>query len=139
MLTPEQWKKLEISLRIPWGEARLRVDGYELTLQVQQVKPLRYAIVPFVNGFSRGVWLTKKEGEEWCAEARRFLPLKKLYLYSRAKLMKTKLPKKTMEEWASKHIEMRHPYWTSFAALKRHLVANNESIELAEETQRTGS
>ncbi len=134
-MTPEQWKKLEISLRIPWGEARLRVDGFDLTLQVQQVKPLRYAIVPFVNGFSRGAWLTKKDGEEWREEARRFLPLKKLYLYSRAKLMKTKLPKKTMEEWASKHIETRGICWTSFAALKRHLIANNESIEIAPETQ----
>jgi hypothetical protein len=128
-----EWKKVETTLRLPWGEARLRVDGFDLTLQVQQVKPLRYAIVPFVNGYHRGAWLTKKKGEEWCEEARRFLPLKKVFLYSRTKLMKTKLPKKTMEEWASLHIETRGLYWTSFAALKRHLVANNQSIELAGE------
>jgi hypothetical protein len=132
-LTADQWKRIEASLRNPWGEVKLRVDGYDLTLQVRQVKPLRYAIVPFVNGFNRGVWLTKKKGEEWCEEARRFLPLKKLYLYSKTKLMKTKLPKKTRDEWASKHIEIRGMYWTSFAALKRHLIANNQSIELAGE------
>lgn len=132
-LTPEQWKKVELVLRMPWGEARLRVDGFDLTLQVRQVKPLHYAIVPFVNGFHRGTWLTKKEGEEWCEEARRFLPLKKVFLYSRSKLMKTKLPKKKKEELASLHIETRGLYWTSFAALKRHLLANNESIELGQE------
>jgi len=132
-MTPEQWKQVEAQVRSPWGEVKLRVDGYDLQLQVHQMKPLHYAIVPYVNGFRRGVWLTKKEGEEWCEEARRFLPLKKVYLYSRAKLMKTKLPKKTKEEWASKHFETRFMYWTSFAKLKRHLIANNQSIELAEE------
>lgn len=131
-LTADQWKKIETSLRIPWGEARLRVDGYELTLQVQQIKPLRYAIVPFVNGFLRGVWLTKTEAGEWCEEARRFLPLKKVFLYSKTKLMKMKLPKKMMHEFSSKHFESRGFYWTSFGPLKRHLIANNESIELIE-------
>jgi len=134
-MTPGQWKEVEAKLNHPWGEARLRVDGYELTLQVQAVAALRYAIIPFVNGFNRGVWLSKNEAGEWCEEARRFLPLKKLYLYNRAKLAKLKLPKTMKEEMASKHIEARGPYWTSFAALKRHLIANNESIELAQDTQ----
>lgn len=132
-MTPEQWKKVEAQLRNPWGEAKFRVDGFLLTLQVHAIAPLRYGILPYVNGWNRGAWLTKNEAGEWCEEARRFLPLKKLFLYRRAKLMKTKLPKKTMDEWASKYIEARGLYWASFPALKRHLIANNKSINLVEE------
>lgn len=129
----EQWKEIEGRLSRGWGSVKLQVDGFDLTLEVRPVAPLRFAIMPFVNGVHRGAWYTKNEAGEWCEEARRFLPLKKLFLYRRTKLMKTKLPKKTIEEWASKYVETRGLYWTSFAALKRHLIANNKSIDLVEE------
>lgn len=128
MITPEQWKEIETSLNMPWGRVRLRVDGYDLELQVQQIEPLRFAIIPFVNGWSRGAWLSRNEAGEWCEEARRFLPIKRRCLFSAAQLKRA--GKKLAKVWRQKTFEHRSLYWTTFASLKRHLVANNESIEL---------
>lgn len=132
-MTPEQWQEIEKKLSHPWGiPVRLRVDGYDLTLAVRARKPLRFVICPFVNGYFRGEWLVHNQAGEWCEEARRFLPLKKRHLFSPARIKRLgkKLGKKL-----DKTYEHREPFFTAFAALKRHLIANNESIELVPETQ----
>lgn len=129
-MTPEQWKKIETQLTSPWGNVNLRVDGYDVTFQVQQIKPLRFVITVFVDGYSRAPWLLRSEAGEWCDEARRFLPLKKRCLYNTAQL---KRAGKMAKEFSRQVFEFRNFYWTSFTALKRHLIANNQSIELSEE------
>lgn len=126
-ITPEQWKEIEKQLSCPGGVARLRIDGYDLQFEVRPVKPLRWVIVPFVNGHSRGAWLSRNEDGEWHEEARRFLPLKIRCLFTAAQLAHA--GKKLAKELRQKKFEHRAFYWTSFAAMKRHLISNNDSIE----------
>jgi hypothetical protein len=130
-MTAEQWKEVETQLSWTGGVARLRIDGYDLQFEVRPTKPLRWVIVPFVNGYSRGAWLSRNDAGEWCEEARRFLPLKTRCLFTATELARA--GKKLAKELRQKKFEYRSYCWTSFAAMKRHLIANNESIELVEE------
>lgn len=129
MITDDEWKKVEAMLSHPWGGVRLRVDGYDLKLEVRPIERLRYVIVPFVGGFSRGAWMLRDEAGTWHEEARRFLPLRRRCLYTPAQLRRVR-NKKVAEKLRAQMFEYRLSYWTSFAALKRHLVANNKLIEL---------
>lgn len=134
-MTPEQWQEVEKRFRVPWGYAQLRVDGYDLRVEVRAIGPLRYVLVPFVNGWTRGAWLVRNDAGEWCEEARRFLPLKRHRLWTAAQVRRVgkRLAKKM--GLLNGHYEVRAGHWTSFGALKRHLIANNESIELTPETK----
>lgn len=128
-MTPEEWRKVDDALRYPWGRAKLRVDGYDVSLAVAALRPRRYVIVVYVNGYFRGEWITKK-GDEWPEEARRFLPLKRHRLFPEARLKG--LPKRSAAELRRKSYELRGYYWSSVGSLKRHFTANNSSIELVE-------
>lgn len=129
-MTPEDWKKVESELRLPFGRATLLVDGYELTLQVKEHKPLRFVICVYVNGWMKGEWLLND-----CEERRRFMRPKKCALYTpaqRAKLTKGFTKRQVAKYFADvdKKFDVFMPYWSSASSLKRHLVANNRSIEL---------
>lgn len=131
--TPAQWVEIEKALQMPGGHVKLRVDGYALTLAVHHVKPLRYGIGVYIDGRFLWAWILKQEGE-WCEEARRFLPLHRKHLYSAA--VRQRFEKAFGKRRAAKDsimtamYEWRSMYWTSFRPLKRHLLANNHSIEL---------
>ena len=131
-MTPEQWKIVEQRLIHHYGRTTLLVDGYDLSLVVCAIKPLRYAIIPYVNGELCGKWFTRRAGES-SEEARRFFPLKQRCLYPRAVIQK--LGKQAAALARRDVIEYHGVYWTRFTALKRHLIANNKSIELVEEPQ----
>lgn len=135
-MTAEQWKQVESTLASPWGSVKLRVDGYDLVLQVQQKKPLHFAITPYINGEFRGEWLGKQNGA-WAEEARRFLPLIRRRLFSAAALRHAakqagRHGKRVVADLRRDTYESRDWAWPSFAALKRHLLAHNTSIELVQ-------
>lgn len=129
-MTRDEWQQVERALTVPYGAAKLRIDGYELALCVQQVKPLKYAITPYVNGEFKGAWLLHD-----CEERRRFFRPVRSRLWSpklRASLKKVR--KATLKEMSIDPDTFGTYYvweWPSFGALKRHLIANNQSIELA--------
>ncbi|ABE45668.1 hypothetical protein [Polaromonas sp. JS666] len=131
-MTADDWKKVEAALQSPYGRAKLEVDGYALDLVVQQTKPLKFEIGFFVDGWFKGAWLMADSEER-----RRFCCPKQLSLYSpakKAKLLKG-LTKRAIAEYFPS-IDKKHTYysshWSRFAPLKRHLIANNKSIELKE-------
>lgn len=128
-MTPEQWRKVDVELMLPWGRVELRVDGYAVVLGVAQLRPRRYVIVVYVNGYFRGEWMLKK-GDQWPEEARRFLPLKRRRVFPESRLKG--VPKRVAAELRRESFEMRGYYWSSIGALKRHFIANNTSIELVE-------
>lgn len=137
-MTPEQWKQVESALASPWGRVNLRVDGYDLLLQVQQKTPLHFVITPYINGSFRGEWVVKHEGA-WADEARRFLPLIRRRLFRVADLRRAakhsgRGGERVVADLRRATFECRRWSWASFAALKRHLLAHNTSIELAKET-----
>lgn len=131
-MTPEEWKQVETALSGSFGVAKLRVDGYELWLVIEQAKPLKYVISVYVNGWMRGEWLMKD-----CEERRRFCCPRKTRLYMPAQ--KAKLTKGLGKRAIAKYfpnidhtITWYSSAWGSFSALKRHLLANNKQIELQE-------
>ncbi len=131
-MTPAEWKSVEERLASSFGHATLMCDGRRLTLEVRMVAPRRYEIFPFVDGHFKGSWLL-----EDCEERRRFLRPRTLRLWSpsqrkahiktfglrRARKMLNIEKATTVWSWG----------WPSFGPLKRHLVANNEQIELVTE------
>lgn len=131
-MTPESWKKVETALQGSFGRAVLVIDGYTVTLEVRQAKALRYVIAVFVNGWMKGEWLMKD-----CEERRRFCCPKQSPLYTpaaKAKLTKG-FGKRAIAKYfpdADKKFTWYASAWSSFAALKRHLVKNNQSVELQE-------
>ena len=130
-MTPADWERVKTALTSPYGRVRLKCDTYDLTLGVVPQGPLRYMIVPFLGGRFKGEWIVND-----CEERRRFLRRRKVTLYSTAETAKLvrKFGRKRAEEIF--HIERAYQRWylewPSFAPLKRHLIANNESIELVE-------
>jgi hypothetical protein len=131
-MTADDWKKLEAALRSPFGRASLVVDGYDLALVVQQDKPLKFVITMYVNGWMKGEWMMND-----CEERRRFFCRKDRPLYSAA--AKAKMTKGLSKRAVAKYFTgldgkytLYSPVWSAFAPLKKHLVANNKSIELKE-------
>jgi len=135
-MTKDEWLQVQDKLSHPWGSVKLTVDSYALTLQVRQIKPLKYTIMVYVDGEFKGEWMN---GE--ADQAKRFLRPVKSYLYSPAKqkaLLKglSKAQAKIRAEFLCFDKTWCHyePLWPSFGPLKRHLISNNKSIELAPPT-----
>ncbi len=49
-MTVEEWKKVETELSSPFGYVKLKIDGYNVTIQTQPDKPLHYALVVYIDG-----------------------------------------------------------------------------------------
>ncbi len=132
-MTKEEWDLVKTSLADAYGRVHLVVDGFNLSLQVTRVAPMKYEICPYVNGKFEGRWLTQKT-----EEAVRFMRPQKVSLYSpKDKAALTKgLSKKQIRELIP-NLDVTKTYytwgWSSFVSLKRHLLANNQSIELKKE------
>lgn len=126
--TREQWADIERRLGSPYGRVDLKCDTFELTLLVEAVKPRQFTIMVFVDGSFRGTMLSTD-----CEERRRFMrPRTRCYFKARDyKSWRRAFGKKTADEQKAK-FTYRHyePFWPAFGPLKRHLLANNERIEL---------
>lgn len=92
-LTKEQWKQVEHQLSGPFGEVKLKADGYNLTLQVRGYSALRQCIVVFVDGVSKGEWWSGEapEAKKFCRERRRWLYGTKLRNEAKLKLKSRRL------------------------------------------------
>jgi hypothetical protein len=137
-LTKEQWAQIEKSLSHPWGAARLTVDGYDVKLEVRRVsqRTMKYEIAVFIGGDIKGQWIMRD-----CDERRRFYrPVVTKVHNKKQRESLLKIPKKTLAKWAKENKNfdpdatfiIYSPTWLTFAPLRRHLEANNDSIELVE-------
>jgi len=128
-MSPQEWNTVEAEMALPWGVAKLQCDGYELTLQVGKVAPMRYCIGVYVNGVFKGEWCSHNKP---CDEQRRFLrPIVcKAYRTKDLAMMKKVYSAKQFKELAAKTFNIYSQAWSSFAKLKRHLVKHNTAIEL---------
>lgn len=123
-MTKEDWaicEKLATSL---YTHAELMIDGYKVAMKLMPRGPYRNVIVVYVNGMIDRALL-----DQDCEERRRF------WREDRKSLLSSKAPKGvTAKRWAQARKEsmysIYYPWWTSFAALRRHLTKNNSSIEL---------
>ena len=130
--TKAQWEFARVELGYWFGRLDLRVDGFNLQLRVQELKPLQLVIFPFVDGVHKGAWSSKVEGE-YCEIARRFLPVHSKRVFNkktRATIVKAVGKMEANKRGYLDTIELRRPWFTSFTQLKRHLLANNHNIEI---------
>lgn len=126
-MTREQWKHFEEQLSQPYGRLNLLVDGRLLELHVRHLDR-KLVIAWYVDGNFLGKWLT-----EDCEERRRFARHSTRHLFS------AKVRKGVHKSFQKKYgldgtYTGYHWFWLSPAALRRHLVKHNASIELAEIT-----
>lgn len=127
-MTNEDWAYVEESLKIPFKFVTLECDGYKLDLCLQRINTYKMAICFYVNGYLKCEWFND------CEERRRFFKrAEKSILTPEGKKKFKKMSKKKQAELHDSYFyETYAPYWTSFKSLKKHLIENNESIELIE-------
>lgn len=129
-MTKEEWKRAEDALKSVLSPVYLKVDEYDVALVLERVSVYKNMIMVYIGGQFQGKWLT-----EDCEERRRFFQ-KKVHslLNAKQKAAFKKMSKKSQKEFAGKYhnfeYESYSPQWTSFGALKKHLIANNGNIEL---------
>ena len=128
-MTTEEWEKVRKAVEGFYPPTILKIDGYDVSLRMVRIGAYRNAIVLYVGGVFEGKWLA-----EDCEERRRFCQKKvRSLLTPKGRTYLKRLSKKRQKEFTEKYhteYESYSPYWTSFGALKRHLIANNQSIEL---------
>ena len=124
MMTDEQWKQVENALN-SLGQAKLKIDGYDITLAATILKNrITYAV--FINGE-----IKTAHAFDDCEERRRFYNKHIHCFYSASKI---KNAPKDVQAFLkdSGTFDWYEPYWTSFRRMKAHFIRNNESIEFVE-------
>ena len=128
-MTPEDWKKVENALLIPYGSVVLKIDGYEVNVMCVIDKPLHYCLAVYVDGKIKDEWIFKD-----CEVRRRFYQKHKSSLLDSKQKKRLKREKKAIREEVLK--KCAHywyaPYWKSVRSMKAHFIKNNNSIELIE-------
>jgi hypothetical protein len=132
--TEEQWNEMEQQLRSPFGRVELKVDGFDISLQVKTDR-MKLVIAIYVNGWFKGEWLN---GD--CEEGRRFMAERSTSAYSeKSRKLWIKLDRLTKKQVAKQKCESSgyykkiisyYPWFTSFRSLKSKLIKNNENIEV---------
>lgn len=127
--TAAEWTEIDERLKHFLEPVHLRIDGFEVWLELRQISQFRNAIFVYVNGYFKGKWFVDDT-----EEAKRFFPLRRINLYSpaeRKRLIKAVGKRQAERSFGlSKYREQRGWNWTSFRSLKRHLVENNDCIEV---------
>ena len=130
-MTKDEWLQVKNRLSHPWGSVTLMVDGYTLMLRVEQAKALKFEIMPYVNGEFKGTWM-QKDSEE----GKRFLRPVTIAAHKpaeKARLVKG-MSKKMIKAIFGDRLDATFTVflwgWPTFGPLQRHLIANNQVIEL---------
>lgn len=127
------WDALKAQMDSPWGQMGLQCDQYVLTLQQQtSSKSKSWSTMVYVDGYFKGEWmLATKDGLPAHEEARRFYrkTSKAVHSPKSVEAIRKALGKREAAKWAAaKHICF-YPTWKSFNSLRKHLLANNASIQ----------
>lgn len=124
-MTKEEWKRVENALMQIGNIVKLNVDGYVLTLVLVQLKIYKNEIYFEVDSQFEFPFKVTAEIRK------RFYPVTRKCVYNKSKLKK--LSKRRQKELLSDphaYYEYYSVTWTSFNKLKKHLIENNENIEL---------
>ena len=126
-MTNEDWKYIEEKLSYPFGSAELLIDGYNVTLGCQLIKPRQFAIAVFIDGKFQMKWAM-----EDCDIRRRFCSRHTKCFLDQMARNRLKREKKAFREKIIKQATSEYylPYWNSFRMMKAHFIKNNTSIEL---------
>lgn len=128
------WDELKEQMGSPYGSMKLKCDGFVVDLvQVIESGKKSWGTSVYVNGYIKGAWLScdRQTGVPEHEEARRFYRKVSRSLYSTKEieaLRKIWGKRETEKRAAIKHITYDWT-WKNFNSLKKHLEANNTSIE----------
>lgn len=125
-LTAAQWAAIEARLRVLYDPVQLACDGYVITLELRQVQRMRLGIVVLVEGRTPPN-IQDHLGKTPSDVGRRFYPTHSSYFYDAAE--RPRIAKLLGRAEARKRFRWRGYWWTSFERLRRHLLANNSSIQ----------
>ena len=129
----EDWDELKEQMASPYGTMRLKCDQFEVALQqAVDSKSRKWVTAVYVDGVFKGAWTgATKEGEPEHEEARRFLRKvsKSVYTKKDVEAYRKCVGKRQADKLAAKKFFYFLPTWSSFNSLKKHLLANNTSIE----------
>lgn len=124
-MTAEDWKQIEKRLSYGYGNVKLKIDGYDITL-LSTIEKMKVYIAIYVNGEINGKWVA-----EDCEIRRKFYFKRKCCVVKNAEMKKRKISKKQMAELIEKYTYYTYtPFYTSFRSLKSQLINNNDNIEL---------
>jgi hypothetical protein len=127
-LTPQQWKELEDSIT-EWSPARLKVDGHDITIQLERYKNMQLCYSVYVDGYIRGEWSDKASeiGQKF------WRPMMMALVSAKSvKSMERVFGKKKAKEMGyttDKKLIGYTPHYLSFKALKQVLI-KCKSIEI---------
>lgn len=129
-MTKEEWARIENKLSSPFGYVKLKIDGYNVVVEVRQYKPLHNVLAVFIDGEFKMKWCL-----EDCEERRRFCFKHKSSLLTAQQRKKLKRECKAVREEVERKLTVYtyYPFWNSFRSLKAHFIKNNTSIELVED------
>ncbi|MCP1616594.1 hypothetical protein FBY21_1201 [Pseudomonas sp. SLBN-26] len=129
----KDWDDLEAQMASPWGHMKLRCDQYEVSLaQEADTKSRKWATTVYVDGVLNGAWcIASRSGEAQHDEARRFMRRTSSAMFSAKEIERYRkvFGKREADKMAAKRFVYFRADWTSFNSLKKHLLANNTSIE----------
>lgn len=131
-MTDEEWKIAEDKLSGLYGYVRLKIDGYNVTVEKRQMNEMQFCLAVFIDGTFKMKWAL-----EDCEIRRRFCrEVKKRTFTSRSKADFVKaVGKKAAKQFEKENSHLLYstyyePFFGSFRTLKAHLIRNNDSIEL---------
>lgn len=134
-MTAEQWKTAEGMLSTILGYVKMKVDGYDITIQYAKEKPTKYCLAVYVNGYIKGEWLTQdceiRRKFYYCGERQLLNAKEKKEIF--AGLTQRQRKQYEKENRNKLYYKYYTPYFGSFRTLKAHFIKNNKSIELVEE------
>lgn len=132
-MTKEEWDKVQAQIeKSVGGQAKLKIDGYEVNLYLIPESTYKNQIAVYVNGYIKMEWCVAKTAEAEAIRKRFYSEHKKCCLKKPCRRL-TKNEQAAFEK-AKKECTYSYylPYWSSFSSLKRHLIKNNNSIEIME-------
>lgn len=132
-LTKQNRAEHEQKLSFLWGTLSLHCDGYDVSLQVHQVK-MKLVVETFVDGVFKGEWMMPEEGKEFpqC----QFLNKKTIRAYSpkqKAGLIKRFGKRRAYQMFDLDRVKFYYSgTWTSGKTAISHLMKVCKSVEVYE-------
>ncbi len=128
------WDELKRQMDTPYGAMRLKCDGFVVDLlQVTEPGKKCWGTDVYVNGSIKGIWFScdHETGVAEHEETRRFYRKTSRRLFTKADLEFTRkmYGKRKADQDAERKWFTYSSHWKSFSSLKKHLEANNTSIE----------
>jgi hypothetical protein len=133
-LTKEEWGRVEKAVSGRYGNAKLKVDGRDVTFAREMISKNRLGVVIYVDGKWEGKWFGE-ENEE-IPEQRYLCPHEKYVYGAKHRAELKKISKKRRTEWGwgdpDRKRKIFYPYASSLTPIRRHYQKTFASIELVE-------